>query len=163
VDGFVLAVGSKWALLAQTGDGGFFDGLVAVRLKDINKVRNDSSFEGRFAQTQPEWPPTAPAGIDLDSTSELIRTLSQVSPLIGIAQERRYHSAMMWIGVVDEVGKGWLWLHEAGPDGTWAPRPLGYKLSRITKVDISTQLPHRAGHHRRDKPKTLSARNPAAT
>ena len=38
VDGFVLALGSKSVLVAQTRDGGFFDGLVAIRLKDVGEA-----------------------------------------------------------------------------------------------------------------------------
>jgi hypothetical protein len=53
--------------------------------------------------------------------------------------ERRYHPAMTWIGVVDEVDKGWLRLREVRPDATWRKRPLGYRLRRITKVVISDQ------------------------
>lgn len=139
VDGIVVAVGSKWALIAQTGDGGFFEGLVAIRVKDVVKVKKDSSFEGRFAQTQPEWPPTAPADLDLDTTAGLIKGMSPISSLFGIEQERRFHSQMAWIGVVDEVTSGWLWLHEVRPDATWRKRPLGYKLRRITKVFISSR------------------------
>ena len=92
VDGIVVAVGSKWALIAQTGDGGFLEGLVAIRVKDVVKVKKDSSFEGRFAQTQPEWPPTAPADLDhLDTTAGLIKGMSTISPLLGIEQESRFH------------------------------------------------------------------------
>lgn len=136
VKGFPVAIGTKWVLFAETGDGGFFDGQTAVRLKDIARVKRDSSFEERFAWTQPEWPPTAPAGIDLNSTSGLIKGVSQVSPLIGVEQEGRHASRMKWIGVVDEIGKGWLWLHEVRPDASWHKRPLGYRLRRITKVAI---------------------------
>lgn len=139
VDGVVVAVGSKWALIAQTGDGGFFEGLVAIRVKDVVKVKKDSSFEGRFAQTQPEWPPTAHADLDLDTTAGLIKGMSPISPLLGIEQERRFHSQMAWIGMVDEVTNGWLWLYEVRPDATWRKRPLGYKLRRITKVFISSR------------------------
>ena len=110
--GFPVAVGAKWVLIAETGDGGFFDGQTAVRLRGIVRVKRDSSFEGRFATTQPEWPPTAPAGIDLNSTSGLIKSMSGVSPLIGVEQEERHHSRMRWIGVLDEISKGWLWLHQ---------------------------------------------------
>lgn len=138
VDGFVVGIGVKWVLVAQTGNGGYLDeGLAAVRLKDVVKVRTDSSFEHRFAQTQPEWPPTAPDGVDLDGTEALIRSLSQISPLIGIEQERRFDSPMRWIGIVDEIGDGWLWLHQTRPDASWHKRPLGYKLRRITKVTIA--------------------------
>ena len=137
VDGIVVAVGSKWALIAHTGDGGFFEGLVAIRVKDVVKVKKDSSFEECFAQTQPEWPPKAPADLDLDTTPGLLRGMSTISPLLAIEQERRFHSQMLWIGVVDEVTKRWLWLHEVRPNGTWRKRPLGYQLRRITKVFIS--------------------------
>jgi hypothetical protein len=137
VDGIVVAVGSKWALIAHTGDGGFFEGLVAVRVKDVEKVRKDTSFKERFARTQPEWPPTAPADLDLDTTAGLLRGMSAISPLLAIEQERRFHSQMAWIGVVDEVTKRWLWLHEVRPNATWCKRPSGYKLRRITKIFIS--------------------------
>ena len=137
VDGIVVAVGSKWALIAHTGGGGFFEGLVAIRVKDVVRVKKDSSFEERFAQTQPEWPPTTPADLDLDTTAGLLRGMSAISPLLAIEQERRFHSQMAWIGVVDEVTKRWLWLDEVRPNATWRKRPLAYKLRRITKVFIS--------------------------
>jgi hypothetical protein len=137
VNGFPLATGSKWVLVSQTGDGGYLEGLVAVRLRDVVKVRSNRSFEGRFAQTQPTWPPTPPDVMDLDTTGGLVRSLSRVSPLVGIEQERRYDKMLRWIGVVEQVGGGWLWLHEVRPDATWHEEPLGYKLKHITKVVIS--------------------------
>ncbi len=137
VDGIVVAVGSKWALIANTGDAGFFEGWVAIRVKDVVKVKKDSSFRERFAQTQPEWPATAPADLDVDTTAGLLKGMSAISPLLAIEQERRFHSQMAWIGVVDEVTKKWLWLHEVRPNATWRKRPLGYKLRRVTKVFIS--------------------------
>ena len=44
---------------------------------------------------------------------------------------------MMWIGVVHEITKPWLWLREVRPDATWHKRPRGYELRRITKVSVS--------------------------
>ena len=139
IDGIVVGVGSKWALIADTGDAGFFEGWVAIRVKDVVKVKKDSSFRERFAQTQPEWPPTAPANLDLDTTAGLLNGMSAISPLLAIEQERRFHSQMAWIGVVDEVTRRWLWLHEVRPNATWRRRPLGYKLRRITKVYIANR------------------------
>lgn len=137
IDGIVLAVGAKWALIADTGDGGFFEGLVALRVKDVVKVKKDLSFQERFARTQPEWPPTAPADLDLDTTPGLLRSMSAISPLVAIEQERRFRSRMTWIGVVHEITKPWLWLREVRPDATWHKRPRGYELRRITKVSVS--------------------------
>ena len=137
VDGIVVAVGAKWALIADTGDGGYFDGLVAVRVKDVVKVKKDTSFARRFVRTQPGWPPTAPADLDLDSTAGLLRGMSAISPLLGVEQERRFHSRMMWVGVIDRVTKRWLGLHDVRPDATWHKRPQQFNLRRITKVLVS--------------------------
>lgn len=136
IDGFPVAVGAKWVLIADTADGGFFDGHTAVRLKDIARVQRDTSFAERFARMQPEWPPTAPPDIDLDSTGGLIEGMSRIAALVGIEQERRHHAPMRWIGVVDEISKGWLWLHQVRPDATWQEEPLGYRLRRITQVAV---------------------------
>lgn len=66
IDGFVVGLGRKWALIAQTMDGGYSDGLIAVRVRDILTLKKDRSFETHFAMTQPQ--PTAEdlATIDLD-------------------------------------------------------------------------------------------------
>lgn len=137
VDGIVVTVGSKWALIASTGDGGFLDGLVAIRVKDVVKVEKDSSFQERFARTQPDWPPVAPADLDLDTTAGLLRGMSGISPLLAIEQERRFHSRMTWVGVVDDVTERWLSLNEVRANATWHKWPRGYQLRRITKVFIS--------------------------
>lgn len=137
IHGFILGVGAKWVLIRKIGDGGYLDeGLIAIRLRDIVSAKKYSSFEGRFAQTRPEWPPLAPPDIDLDTTVALIRSMSTLSPLIGIEQERRYDEPMRWIGIVADIARGWLCLHEVRPDASWHERPLWYKLSRITKVAI---------------------------
>lgn len=138
LDGFVVGIGSKWVLISRTGDGGYLDeGFVAIRRKEISTLREDTSFEEQFARSQAGWPPSAPAELDLDTTSGLVRGMSQVSPMIGIEQEHRFHSEMVWIGVVGQVDKGWLWLREVGPDAAWRDEAVGYKLRRITKVTIS--------------------------
>lgn len=135
LDGFVVRIGEKWALLAATMDGGYFDGHVAFRLKDVDRVRPDTSFEGRFARTQPEWPPTAPP-VDLDSTVGVVTSLAACSRLIGI--EKANERSAQWIGTLFEAGRKWTWLHEVRPDGSWQDQPLGYRTRRITSVKIGT-------------------------
>ena len=38
VDGFVVGIGRKWLLVQSTGDGGHFDALVAIRLRDARRL-----------------------------------------------------------------------------------------------------------------------------
>lgn len=135
LDGFVVGIGDKWALIAATMDGGYFDGYQAFRLKDVERVRRDTSFEGRFARTQPEWPPSSPP-VDLDSTGGLVASLAACSPLIGI--EKAEERAAIWIGTLYKAGRKWTWLHEVAPDGSWSDTPLGYRTRRITNIRVST-------------------------
>lgn len=135
IDGYVVAVGKKWALIQATSDGGYFDGLVAIRHRDVRKVKNDDSFQGRFAQTQPEWPPRAPTEIDLDGTKGLLKSMARLAPIIGIEQERRV-PGVQWIGVPVGYDRGRVVLHEVRPDAAWRKQPCGFKFRRITRVEI---------------------------
>ena len=134
IDGFVVAVGRKWALVREVVEGGYFDALVAVRVDDVTKVRKDRSFAGAFARTRPEWPPTAPLGVDLTSTKRLVASMRDLAPLIGLEQERRYQG--LWIGVPLGTRGGRLVLDEVRPDGSWYEAPRGYTFKRITKVAV---------------------------
>ncbi|TPW75807.1 hypothetical protein [Schumannella soli] len=131
IDGFVLAVGSEWALLAATGDGGHPDGLAAVRVRDISSVSWDDSFESRFARTLPSWPLTAPGEPRLDSTTEVLAYLGDHHALIGI--EKETERSALWIGAIESIDRKNVWLDEVTPAATWSG-PLGYKLKRITSV-----------------------------
>jgi hypothetical protein len=135
LSGFVLGIGDEWALLSLTMDGGYFDGYMVFRLKDIDHVRNDSGFEGRFARTQPQWPPIAPP-VDLDSTIGVVTSLASSSRLIGI--EKAGQRSAICIGTLLRAGRKWTWLHEVRPDGTWEARPRRHKTRRIANVQIDT-------------------------
>ena len=60
VDGIVLRIGEQWILMAQTADGGYFDGYVLLRLRDVARLTPDETFAHEFVRFQPEWPPSFP-------------------------------------------------------------------------------------------------------
>lgn len=137
IDGFVVGVGAKWVLLARIMAGGYFDGVTAVRLREISRVRRDRSFEGRSASLQPEWPPQAPSGVgpsDLDTTAGMLAALLRQGVLASIERDRRHDS--LWVGTPNELVGRWLYLSEVRPDGTWHERPLGYRFGTITVVTV---------------------------
>jgi len=136
LSGFVVAVGDEWALMAQSFDGGFFNGYVAFRLGDVKRIKRDKSFETAFAKTQPEWPPVYPYEVGLDSTTDALEGLGRGGALIGIEKENELSG--IWIGRLDEVRKRVVYLHEVRPDATWHSAPLGYKLKAITTVEVAT-------------------------
>lgn len=133
LEGVVLRVGSKWALMAQTVDGGYFDGVVAFRVQDAEQVGDDESVASAFARTLPEWPPSWAPDLDLDTTAGVITGLGKGGGLVGIQKESERRAT--WIGTVDMAIDRYIYLHEVRPDGTWHPAPLGYRLRAITTVE----------------------------
>ncbi len=136
LDGFVVGVGAKWALLQNTRDGGHLDGWIAVRVADVRRIRAHDSFERRVAERQSEWPPAPPLPVALDRTADLLRSVA-AEPLIGIEKERE--RSAQWIGTVEGVDHGRVWLHEIDPQARWKGRELGYRLRAITRVQLRTE------------------------
>lgn len=135
IDGFVVGVGRKWALLAETMTGGFFDGYAAVRLAEIERARPSRSWEARFSRTRPEWPPHPPTdrpAIDLDTTSGLLATFLDPKTLVSIERRKKYSA--MWVGVPYALTRNWLSLWEVDAKAIWHERPLGYRPRTIALV-----------------------------
>lgn len=136
IDGFVVLVGKRWALVARSSDGGFFDGYIAFRISDVKRIKPDRTFQSEYARTRPEWPPRYHSAIGLKSTADVLQGLGSSGVLLSIQKEKERAAA--WIGTLDEVGKKMIYLHEVRPDATWHSAPLGYKLKAITSVEVGT-------------------------
>lgn len=133
VTGYVVAVGRRWALLAQVGDA-TLDGWIAVRLRDVRTVRRAKNrISAEYAPTQPGWPPVPPDGIVLDDVRSVLTTMAEQAPVIGI--EATKPSGVLWIGRLTGVHGRWFGLQDVLHDGTWRG-PLGYRLRRVTTVEF---------------------------
>lgn len=133
-DGFVVALGTKWLLLNRVVDGGHPDGFLAMRRRDVRSVTRDRSFATTVAQTLPSWPPTAPVGIDLDSTAGLLASLEGVDGLIGVEKQRERRA--LWIGRLAGVDGKRLTLRELDTRARWRKKPTVYKLGELTSVQF---------------------------
>lgn len=137
-DGFVLAIGRKWVLLAKTTEGGFFDGHVAIRLSAISEVRVDTGFQPRFARTQVEWPPGLPPGVvdpDLDTTEAMLSTLLVANRLVGLEPD----GTVIWIGIPYRLRGRSIALWEVDPKARWADKPRRHPLRQLVTVQLGTQ------------------------
>jgi hypothetical protein len=137
IDGFVVGLGKKWVLIARTMDGGYPDGLIAIRLRDVSKISKNRSFETKFASKQSQPEPAVLARIDLDRTSEVIASMSSLAVLVAVERSRvRAHA--IWIGkYAGENGK-WFGLLHIGTDATWDKKPIGYRIKDVTSVSIDS-------------------------
>jgi hypothetical protein len=131
-DGFVVAVGAKWLLLRRAVDGGHPDGFIAMRLRDVKSVSRDHSFSSSVARSLASWPPTAPSGVRLDSTAELLASVGADGQLVGI--ERESLRSALWIGQVVEVKNKRLWMHELDTKARRSKKAAAYALKDITCV-----------------------------
>ncbi|WP_435743625.1 hypothetical protein [Microbacterium sp. PMB16] len=137
VYGVVLRMGSKWVLMRQITDGGYQEGLFALRLKDVKRVSEDETVATPFARSSPDWPPSYSSEIDLDSTTGVLNGLGQSGGLIGIQKE--FERSAMWIGTLDSIRGRFVYLHEVRTDATWYPEALGYRLTAITSVETGSR------------------------
>jgi hypothetical protein len=136
VDMFVVGVGSKWVLGLSVVDG-HFDGHVAVRMRDVLRVRRDSSFFTRMARTLPDWPPAAQPDAPLDSTGATLRWFGERYPLLGIEQARQRPA--LWIGALGSTPRTWFALHEVDSHAEWHLSPLYYKRKKTTAITGGTR------------------------
>ena len=136
MDGFIVAVGDRWAVIQGACKGGYFDGYSAFRLEDVTKIRTVQGFPEQFARTLPTWPPRCPEGLELDSAASVLCSMARHSGLIGMEQDNRH--CALWIGALVKAGRKWTWILEVRPDATWHEEPLGYKTKKTTLVTIDS-------------------------
>ncbi len=137
LEGFVVEVGAKWAVVQNVRDGGYFDGYSAFRIRHVRRVKVTYGFAAQFAQTLPTWPPSCPEGLDLGSTQAVVRTMAAASPLIGI--EREQLRSAIRIGVLEEVTLKRTWLLEVDPAARWSSEATsGMRNKDLTLVSIDS-------------------------
>lgn len=134
LEGYVVAVGRKWVLLA-TPDDTYLDGWDAVRLRDIRKVRDASGqrLVRRAFKLQQSWPPAPPPfPINLDNTRALIDSLAAGADLVAVHLEY-LDPRIAFFGRVRGQYSRRLWLHEIDGDGRWTD-PFPFRRDKISRL-----------------------------
>ncbi|WP_189235722.1 hypothetical protein [Planomonospora parontospora] len=90
LDGYVVGVGRKWALLHIVCDQIRLDGYSAVRIRDVEHVTSSgwpgADFVHRALSSRGDRPAPLP-DVDLDSTARLIETMAEAFPMLGLTFE----------------------------------------------------------------------------
>ncbi|MFI6180621.1 hypothetical protein ACIA8R_34165 [Nonomuraea sp. NPDC051191] len=139
LDAYVVAIGRKWALLHTISDELHLDGYSAIRLRDIEHAARSgwkgSTMTHRALTLRGEYPQPL-AGIDLDSTTGLITTLTKAFPLVAIYIER-IDPRVCFIGRARGITrKKRVRLQEIGPAADWALTCSTNKTTDITRFDV---------------------------
>ena len=137
LDGYVVAVGTEWVLLAVLDDAIVLDGHTALRLADVRRVgrRSNGDMVQQALTLREQWPPAPPAeALDLDSARGLLTSLME-QPAITVHPELD-DPTVCFVGAPAGLGDRSLRLVEVSPRGVWDSGSTKYRVDDITRVDI---------------------------
>jgi len=137
VHGYVLAVGSRWLLLALVGDGIRFNGFQCFRLRDVRELRvphPHAGFVEAALKKRGERLPRRPR-VGVVCIEDLLQSANRSFPLVTIHREA-VDPDVCWIGRVLDMDRRRVTLLEIDPDACWDKEPTDFRLSEITRVDF---------------------------
>jgi hypothetical protein len=138
LEGFVLAVGDRWVLLSNLGNGVRLDGFGAVRLEDIASVRKPASaqFMRSALEWRGQWPPDSEGPqLDLSSDAGLITSARAASPLVTLHIEYE-RPDVCFIGRPVRITSKRVDLQEVTPEAKWENGGHTFRFKEISRVEI---------------------------
>ncbi|WP_344254698.1 hypothetical protein [Terrabacter carboxydivorans] len=138
LEGFVIASGAKWTLLASLADDFTIDGHIAIRTRQVERVQRHPQRDGatRLLTQRGHWPPpTLNPMSPLDDTRVLIHGLAAQSPTVSLFVETD-DPDVCFIGVPVERTDRSAVLDEISPEATWEDTVSRWRYRDITRVDV---------------------------
>lgn len=137
VDGYVLAIGPQFFLLALVEDNAWFNGFQCIRISDVRGLQvpaKYATFVKAALKKRGERMPRKPS-LKLASLEQLLWSANRAFPLVTIHREK-VEPDICHIGRVTAVKNGRVSLLEIGPDALWDKEISEYRLKEITRVDF---------------------------
>ena len=136
ISGYVLDVGREFFLLAPVGDQIRFNGLQAMRIRDLRGLQDDpfAAFVQAALKMRRERRPRK-RKLSVRTLPDLLQAAAKAFPLITIHREE-VAPAICQIGHLLGVSKGRLRMLEIGPGAVWDKVPTEYALKQVTRVDF---------------------------
>jgi hypothetical protein len=136
VEGYVVAIGTRWVVLATTA-GGHPDGWTVVRRADLRGVweGRGERFTRRVFELEGCWPPAPPAApLALEGTvQDLIDSAAAAFPLVVIYVDDEYASQ---IGRPVRWTSKWVYWRDLDLNAEWVSTLHRYRQSDIIRVDL---------------------------
>ena len=131
--GYVVGLGTRWALLHIVNDDVTEDGFLATSLEmvaEIETVDPEQSFLPRVMAMRP--PTMRPPEIDLDDTRGLLQSAQRSFPLLTI-QTEEHHPGACYIGRIAALDDDAALFHLVSPAGEWDHEDE-YPYETITRI-----------------------------
>ncbi|MDX6598584.1 MAG: hypothetical protein QOE87_2471 [Gaiellales bacterium] len=131
--GYVVGLGTRWALLHIVNDDVAEDGFLATSLEMVAEIEPVDPEQSFFPRVMAMRPPTAsPPDVDLDDTRGLLQTAQRSFPLLTI-QTEQHHPGACYIGRIASLDEDTALLHLVSPAGEWDEQDE-YPYESITRV-----------------------------
>jgi hypothetical protein len=131
--GYVIGLGTRWALIQIVSDDLTDDGFLATSLEmlaEIEVVDPDESFFPRFMEMHPLA--VSPPNVDLDDTRDLLQSAQRQFPLVNIETEQA-HPGTCYIGRIAALDEDGFVLELVSPAGEWDEEEH-YPYETITRI-----------------------------
>jgi hypothetical protein len=131
--GYVIGLGTRWALIQIVSDDLTDDGFLATSLEmlaEIEVVDPDESFFPRFMEMHPLA--ARPPNVDLDDTRDLLQSAQRQFPLVNIETEQ-VHPGSCYIGRITALDEDGVVLELVSPAGEWDEEEH-YPYETITRI-----------------------------
>lgn len=143
VEGYILAVGPRFFVVALVRDVAWFNGFQCFRMSDVRGLQvppKFAAFVEAALKKRGERIPKKPR-VSVESIEELLVSANRAFPLVTIHREK-VRPGKCRIGRILNVIGGRVSLLEINPDATWDSNSSEYKLSEITRVDFGGDYEH---------------------
>jgi hypothetical protein len=139
IGGFVLGIGTEWALVATLSESIYLDGFAVIPIGDVVEVTDradEMAFVQRALRLQRTWPPARPpVPLDLNDTAAMLRAIAASAPVVTLFTER-VDDDVCFVGVPMNVRAASLDLREIRYDATWRPEPKEWMYADITRIEF---------------------------
>lgn len=134
--GFVVAIGKEFFLLWALGDYIGFDGLYALRQRDVTELEVPDKNAGfllkamAWKNLRPEWP----SGFQLDDVESAVRSAAAQAPVIAVHVDTEGDEEICYVGrLLGFEADGFL-LQEITPDAEWLREQSFFGFEEVSVV-----------------------------
>lgn len=136
--GYVAGIGREYFLLSVVGDTLGFDGLYAMRHRDLTELEAPEEHAGfiRRALALRGVDVPRPQDFPLDDIVQVVQAASRYGPVIGVHVDSEEESEVCYIGRLLSIEDDGFNMQELSPDAEWLGEPSYFAWSEVSTVSF---------------------------
>jgi hypothetical protein len=136
--GYVAGIGMEFLLLWVVGDQISFDGLYAMRLRDITEVEAPEAhhvFIGKALAIRKIFP-RLPREFPLDGIDQVVRAAAEHAAVMGVHVDSEEETEVCYIGRLLNIEEDGFNLQEITPDAEWLREPSFFAWDEVSTISF---------------------------